>query len=75
MAHSQVISRIQGAGPMGKAMSFAGLAIGGLIALAFTLDLILKIPFGGRVPMTDIGFIICGAILAYLSWNALRDTK
>ncbi|MEX0641096.1 MAG: hypothetical protein WD468_00265 [Pirellulales bacterium] len=60
---------------MGKAMAIAGMAVGSIIGLAFVLDLVLKFPFGGRVPMMDIGFFLCGAILAYLSWNALRDTK
>ena len=54
-------------------MSIAGIVIGGVLALAFTLDLVLGIPFGGRVAMMDIGFAICGGILAYLSWNALRE--
>jgi hypothetical protein len=58
---------------MGKAMSIAGLVIGGVLAVAFALDLVLAIPFGGRVPLMDIGFAICGAILAYLSYSALRD--
>jgi hypothetical protein len=75
MALSRTISGVQGTGPMGKAMSIAGMAVGGLIALSFTLDLILHIPFGGYSAMMDIGFLICGATLAYLSWNAFRDTK
>ena len=75
MAHSRTISGFQGAGPMGKAMSIAGMAVGGLIALVFILDLVLGFPFGGRVKTMDIGFFVCGLILAYLSWNALRDTK
>ncbi len=56
-------------------MSIAGIVIGGLLALAFTLDLALGIPFGRKVLMMDIGFAICGGILAYLSWNALRDVR
>jgi hypothetical protein len=75
MAHSRTISGIQGTGPMGKAMSIAGMAVGGLIALIFVLDLAFGFPFGGRVKMMDVGFFVCGAILAYLSLNALRDTK
>ena len=31
---------------MAKAMSIAGMVIGGLVALMFGLDLALKIPFG-----------------------------
>ena len=58
---------------MGKAMSIAGMVVGGTLAVVFALDLVLGIPFGGRVPMMNIGFLVCGGILAYLSWNAFRD--
>jgi hypothetical protein len=58
---------------MGKAMSIAGMVVGGILAVMFALDLVLGVPFGGRVPMMNIGFMICGGILAYLSWNAFRD--
>jgi len=57
-------------------MSVAGMVVGGLVALMFTLDLVLKTPFGGRGgAMTDIGLALSGAILAYLGWNALRETQ
>jgi hypothetical protein len=61
---------------MAKAMSVAGMVIGGLLALMFTLDLALRVPFG-RVAgvMPDLGLAICGGILAYLGWNAFRDVK
>jgi hypothetical protein len=58
---------------MGKAMSIAGMVIGGILAVVFALDLVLKVPFGGHVPTMNIGFLLCGAILAYLSWSAFRD--
>ena len=73
MAATNATADIRGIGPMGKAMSIAGMVIGGIVALAFTLDLALGIPFGRKVAMMDIGFAICGGILAYLSWNALRE--
>ena len=60
---------------MAKAMSIAGLIAGGLIAVAFAMDLALHAPFGGLKPMMDIGFIICGGILAYLGWNAFSEAK
>ena len=61
---------------MAKAMSIAGMAIAGLIALLFGLDLVLGIPFGGQGgPLVDIGFVICGGVLAYLGWNAYRDAR
>jgi hypothetical protein len=61
---------------MAKAMSVAGMVIGGLVALLFALDLALKTPFGrvaGVIP--DLGLAICGGILAYLGWNAFREQK
>jgi hypothetical protein len=76
MIAAAAITGVRGAGPMAKAMSVAGLIAGGLIALIFALDLILGIPFGGQMKLVPrIGFIISGAILAYLGWNALADTK
>jgi hypothetical protein len=73
------ISGVRGVGPMAKAMSIAGLVVGGLLALIFAADLILGIPFGGKGSLLssgslmDLGFLICALILCYLSWNALRD--
>ncbi len=59
---------------MGKAMSIAGLVLGGLFALVFTLDLAVGFPFGAKAgPLVSLGFAICGAILAYLGWNAFRE--
>jgi hypothetical protein len=61
---------------MAKAMSIAGMVIGGLVALLFALDLALATPFGrvaGWLP--DVGLFLCGAILAYLGWNAFREQK
>jgi hypothetical protein len=63
---------------MGKAMSVAGLVVGGLVATMYALDLFLSIPFGGPSKggaFSDIGMAICGAIVAYLGWNAFRDVK
>lgn len=60
---------------MGRAMAIAGMVVGAVVGLMFALDLAIQFPFGRRVPMMDIGFLICGAILAYLSWSAMRDAK
>ena len=75
MAENYASAGVRGIGPMGKAMSIAGMVIGGFLALVFALDLLLKIPFGGRVPMMDIGFAVCSLILTYLSWSAFRDAS
>jgi hypothetical protein len=63
---------------MGKAMSVVGLVIGGLVAALFAMDLFLGFPFGGASKggaLSDIGMAVCGAILAYLGWNAFREVK
>lgn len=60
---------------MAKAMSIAGMVVGGLLAVAFLADMIIGVPFGGRQMMMDIGFVVSGGLLAYLSWNAYRDVK
>jgi hypothetical protein len=41
----------------------------------FALDMVISFPFGGKGgAVVDIGFALCGAILAYLGWNALRES-
>lgn len=60
---------------MAKAMSVAGMVIGGLVALMFGLDLALGIPFGRVALASDIGLAVCGAIVAYLGWSAFREQK
>jgi hypothetical protein len=65
----------RGTGPMARAMAVAGLAVGALLAVAFLADLLLGIPFGGKAAIMDIGFAICGLILAYLGFDAMRDAR
>lgn len=60
---------------MARAMSIAGMVVAGLLVLVFGLDLALKIPFSQAQPMMDLGFVVSGAILGYMSWNALVDNK
>ena len=76
MAGNYAIAGTQGSGPMAKAMSVAGMVIGTIVAVTFALDLAVKLPFG-RVAgfMPDVGFVICGGVLAYLGWNAFRESK
>lgn len=62
---------------MEKKLCIASMAVAGLLLLLFILDIIpgVGIPFGGGSTflMIDIVGIIAGAILLYISWNALRD--
>jgi len=74
MAGFQTLTVVQGAGPMAKAMSIAGMVVAGLLTLIFTADLAVGIPFGRVELMTDVGFLASAVILGYLSWNAFRDS-
>jgi hypothetical protein len=74
MAGFQTRTVVQGAGPMAKAMSIAGMVVAGLLTLIFTADLAVGIPFGRVELTTDVGFLASAVILGYLSWNAFRDS-
>jgi hypothetical protein len=65
---------VRGIGPMGKAMSIAGMVIGGVLAAVFALDLAIQVPFGRKSPLMDIGFLVCSGTLAYLSFNVFRES-
>jgi hypothetical protein len=61
---------------MGKALSIAGMVTGGMVAVAFLANLLIDAPFGGYgSTLVNIGFVLCGAILAYLGWNAFRENR
>jgi hypothetical protein len=60
---------------MGKAMSIGGLVVAGLLVVVFAADLAIGVPFGGYGKLTDAGFLISAALLAYLGWNAFRDSR
>lgn len=58
---------------MAKAMTIGGMAVAGLIALVFGLDLAAGFPFQRQNLLMDIGFILCAGTLGYLSWRAYRE--
>jgi len=58
---------------MPKALCLTGMIVAVLLLLIFTLDLALGFPFGGASTLMNIGFILCAAVLGYLSWSALRE--
>jgi hypothetical protein len=63
------------ASAMSKALAIIGMLIALLILLIFALDMALGMPFGGTKASgtMDIGMIIGGGILAYLSFTAYRE--
>jgi len=58
---------------MARALTILGLVVAALLLIIFGLDLALGIPFGKPSMMMDVGFVVCGAILAYLSWTTFRE--
>lgn len=60
---------------MEKKLCIASMAVSGLLLLAFLVDLIVGIPFGGAPTFLwiDIVGILAGGLLVYLSYNALKD--
>ncbi len=58
---------------MPKALCVVGMVVAALLLLFFGLDLGLGIPFHGASRTADIGFIVCSAILGYLSWSTWRE--
>jgi len=62
--------------PTEKWLCWASLGVAAVLLLLFIPDLVLKIPFGAGISTAiDIVVIVAAAILAYLSWNALRDLR
>ena len=62
---------------MEKNFCYAALGIAGVMALAFLLDLVIGLPFGGgdAFMIADILGLLASAIVAYLGFNAMKDLK
>lgn len=60
---------------MAKALTIFGLVVAALLTLLFTLDLVAGIPFGGAQMTMNIGGIIAGIILGYVSFSTFREQK
>lgn len=53
---------------MAKLLGFGGLIVSGLVAVLFIADLAAGFPFQRVSIATDVGFILAGVVVAYLSW-------
>lgn len=67
---------------MEKWMCRGGLIVSGLLFLLFLLDIVLYVadmqplaPFGGMDIYFDVIGMLISALLFYLSWNAIRETR
>lgn len=50
-------------------LSLAGLIVSGIVVILFLADLAAAFPFQRVSVAADIGFIIAGLIVAYMSWS------
>ncbi|MCH8840243.1 MAG: hypothetical protein IH831_06120 [Planctomycetes bacterium] len=60
---------------MSKAMTIFGMVVAGLLALVFTLDMIVGIPFQGAKRGMDLGLLTAAAILGFLSYTTFREQR
>ncbi len=60
---------------MSKALPFVGMLVSGLVAVLFLADLAAGFPFQRKSIGADVGFIVAGAIVAYLSWSILERSR
>lgn len=58
-----------------KTLTILGMIVALCVLLIFGLDLAAGIPFDKVTPAMNIGFLVCAAILAYLSWSTFRQLR
>ena len=65
---------------MPRLLCLSGLVVAGLVLLLFLLDLIMSLAGMGSLfrfqsLLMDIAFMVCSAILGYLSWMSLKEVR
>ncbi len=65
---------------MPRLLCLGGLVVAGLILLLFLLDFIMSLAGMGalfRFPslLMDLTFMLCSAVLGYLSWMSLKELR
>jgi hypothetical protein len=58
---------------MPKALAVSGMVVAALLVLMFGLDLAVRVPFDRASQSMDIAFLICAAMLGYMSWSTFRE--
>ena len=58
---------------MPKALTIIGLVISVLVFLLFLADLVSTFPFKRASMTMDVAFVVCAAILGYLSWATFKE--
>ncbi|MHC2067103.1 hypothetical protein ACYFX5_06510 [Bremerella sp. T1] len=60
---------------MSKALTIVGMGVSVLLLLIFALDMLAGVPFGGVSMTMDIAFVICAAVLGFLSYTTFAEQK
>lgn len=60
---------------MEKLLCWLSMGVAGVVLLAFLLDLIIRIPFGGLSPILSIVIILAAGIVLYISWETSRELR
>ena len=55
-----------------KKLIFGSMAVAGVVGLMAILDLVIKVPFSGRMVM-DITLIIGAALVGYMCWESYKE--
>jgi hypothetical protein len=58
---------------MPKILTISGMVVAALIILLFGLDAAVQSLFGRPSLTMDILFLICAALLGYMSWSTYRE--
>lgn len=56
-------------------LSLSGLILSGIVVVLFVADLAAAFPFQRVSVAADVGFILAGLILGYLSWSINTRAK
>ena len=61
--------------PASTVLSLAGLILSGVVVVLFVADLAAAFPFQRVSVAADIGFILAGLLVGYLSWSINARAK
>lgn len=56
---------------MSRMLPLVGMIVAGLIGIIFLADLAAGFPFQRVSVALDVGFLVAGSIVAYLSWSLM----
>ena len=58
---------------MPKMLTIAGMSVAALLLFMFGLDLAAGFPFRKASIVMDVLFLVCAAMLGYMSWSTYRE--